>query len=604
VTLPSLAAYDRVGLDTETTGFTWNDRPVGLSIKCPDGHRQYISWGHEGGDNTNTLAEVITWARAELARPTLKKIFFNAAYDLKMLAYVGVQLTENVEDVGIIVPLLDEHMKSYKLEDLAWHFLQRHKQGAELDQWCANHFGKAATRSAQAGNYWRAPASVVAPYAEEDADLTLALYDLLRPQIVDQDLEGVYAIETALIPILIRMHLQGVKIDVASAERVKAELKVKAKELQARWNVEIGEGVNVNSTQQLAKIFRAQGLPVWKTDAAKNCEECKRLGKASTCHDSITKELLDTIDHPTAGLVRSTRQVGHYAGTFVDNYLLKNAGEDGRIHGEFHQVRRDKYGTISGRFSSGGALNLQNIPARDEIWAPLIRGLFVPDTADHQWLKADYSQIEYRFFAHYAGGQLVDAYRNDPLQDFHQMVAEMCAIARRPAKNVNFAKLYGAGVKRLAATIGCSVEEAQEFLDTYNQRIPEADALYQQAMRRASARGHVITWGGRKARFKRGPRGFDRTYSALNRLLQGSAADLMKMAMVRVATELVDWDEIRLHLTVHDELDLSVPRGERGLAAARRLKEMMQDFELDAPIIAEVELGENWGATTKIPEQR
>lgn len=505
-----------------------------------------------------------------------------------MLAYVGIELFENCEDVGIIIPLLDEHMKFYHLEGMAWHFLQRHKTDDELNVWCATHFGGQATRQAQAKNYWRAPASVVGPYAMDDAEITSELYDLLRPRIVDDDLERVYLLETALIPILLRMHLQGVKIDVPGAERVKSELKVKADQLKKRWDAEVGEDVNVNSTQQLAKIFTAAGLPVWKTPAG---------------GDSITKELLETIDHPIGALTRNMRQVNHYAGVFVDNYLLKNVGPDDRIHGEFHQVRRDKYGTISGRFSSGGALNLQNIPARDEIWAPLIRGLFIPDTEDHQWLKADYSQIEYRFFAHYAGGQLTDAYRNDPLQDFHQMVAEMCGIPRKPAKNVNFAKLYGAGVKRLALTIGCSVEEAQEFLDTYNRRIPEADALYQQAMRRASSRGHITTWGGRRARFKKGGRGYDKTYTALNRLLQGSAADLMKMAMVRVATELVDWDEIRLHLTVHDELDLSVPKGERGLIVASELKDMMQDYALDVPVIAEVELGENWGHTTKIPEQ-
>ena len=230
-----------------------------------------------------------------------------------------------------------------------------------------------------------------------------------------------------------------------------------------------------------------------------------------------------------------------------------------------------------------------------------ICGMFIPATDDHQWLKVDYSQIEYRFFAHFAGGNMRKAYNDNPLQDFHQFVMDLTELKRKAAKNVNFAKLYGAGVRKMAFTIGCSMEEAQDIIKVYDQKIPEAKKLIQLAMNRASVRGYIRTWGGRTLRFQRRGQGYDKTFTALNKLLQGSSADLTKKAMIAVDQH-IDWDDSRMHLTVHDELDFSVLKGSAGVKKSKELKEVMESFELSVPIVAEAELGPDWGHTAPIKE--
>jgi DNA polymerase-1 len=225
--------------------------------------------------------------------------------------------------------------------------------------------------------------------------------------------------------------------------------------------------------------------------------------------------------------------------------------------------------------------------------------MFVPATEDHQWLKLDYSQIEYRFFAHYAGGNMRQAYLEDPDTDFHQFVMDTTGLERKPAKNLNFAKLFGAGAKKVAFMLGCTLEEANEFIATYDQKIPEAKKLITLAMNRASVRGYIRTWGGRTLRFQRRGQGYDKTFTALNKLLQGSAADLTKKAMVAVDQH-IDWDDTRMHLTVHDELDFSVPKGSAGIRKAKELQEVMETFELSVPIQAVPELGPDWGHTKEL----
>jgi DNA polymerase I-like protein with 3'-5' exonuclease and polymerase domains len=293
------------------------------------------------------------------------------------------------------------------------------------------------------------------------------------------------------------------------------------------------------------------------------------------------------------------RQTSHYADTFIQSYLLDNLMPGDMIYPEFHPTRSAKGGTITGRFSSAGTLNAQNIPARDEEWAPLIRGMFIPATDDHQWLKLDYSQIEYRFFAHYAGGNMRQAYVDDPTTDFHEFVMAVAGLERKPAKNLNFAKLYGAGAKKVAFMLGCSLEEAQEFIATYDRKIPEAKKLITLAMNRASVRGFIRTWGGRTLRFQRRGQGYDKTFTALNKLLQGSSADLTKQAMIAV-DPVIDWDDSRMHLTVHDELDFSVLKGSSGTRKAKELKDVMETFELSVPIQAKAELGPDWGHTKDV----
>jgi DNA polymerase I-like protein with 3'-5' exonuclease and polymerase domains len=592
-----------VGADYETNGKGYGATPVGFSLSTPDGADYYFAWGHERGGNNCSLADFMQWQRREFAPGGPTAVFHNAGFDLRVGAYVGVEFPGRVEDTITSAALLNELEPSFALGALAKKAGLPGKDEKELNEFCARAFGGRPTRDAQIGNYHRAPGNVVAPYAKSDSRATLGLHGVNMPRIKEEGLDELYELETAQLPLLLKMHMHGVRIDEDKARRVHKDLVRRLNEARVWWIREVGE-VNLNSTQQLARVFDLNGLPYGRTEKGA---------------PSITKETLESLDHPVPKKIREIRFLEKMTGTFINNYILKNVQPGGLIHGEFHPLKNEEYGTVSGRYSSGGSLNLQNMPARDEEVAPIIRGMFVPYTDGHLWMKNDYSQIEYRFFAHYAGGEILRAYLENAHVDFHQLVSDLTGIPRKRAKNVNFAKLYGAGVAQLAVTMGMYGEEgvaaARELVEEYERRIPEAAELSKAVTRKAENTGRIRTWGGRIRRFplnpyfgqertsKRGKKYVDRnrfygTYAALNALLQGSAADMIKRSMARAA-EMVDWKNTFLHLTVHDELDFSVPKGEEGEKFGRRMKEMMEDYDLACPVIAESEIGEDWGHTEK-----
>lgn len=615
---PDLARFDRIALDTETTGLKHTSVPVGLSYALPDGKKHYLAWGHQGGENNCSIQQVRDWARHELKRPDLEKVFFNAQYDIRMMYNVGVDLNVGIiEDASTMCALLDEHDFDTSLGYKGKRYLGRQKSDTELNAKCAQRFGGAATRDKQAKNYWRAPASWVAEYAEDDADLTLSLGAHLTPLLIKEELYHAYAIECELLPVLVRMYRAGVRVSMERAQQIYEQLDNEYRGLEKDWlqyaQLVRPGGFKHSARNDLIALFLKLGIvPPRNKPTEKMLEKGIKQGNYS-----VDKNFLETVNHPLGKLLRRMRQVTHYRDTFVESYIFENY-YDGFIYPQFHPTKSDYGGTITGRFSSAGGLNAQNVPARDEEWAALIRSMFIPTSPDHVWLRADYSQIEYRFFAHYAGGKMRQAFIADPYADFHQMVAEMTGLKRKAAKSINFAKLYGAGLAKLAATIGCSMEEAQEFIDTYEARIPEAKKAYDKAMNLGSTRGFVYTWLGRKARFRRAQNGkfFLHTHAALNKVLQGSSADMTKLAMIEVDKE-IDWQESPMHLTVHDELDFSVPRGQRGIQIAENIQDIMQEVTvphvhglrrqldpLTVPIVAEMELGEDWGHCVELDEYR
>ena len=599
-----LAPYDEYAVDTETKGSGRNVIPVGVSLVTPDGQKRYMRWGHEAGGNNCTLPEFKAWAKRELGRRDQACIMFNAPYDIRSLANIGVEVKSVIEDVNILCALLNEFEPRYSLDHLSTTYLGLSKSDEALNQICAERFGGQPTRKAQAQNYWRVEGHFVADYAEDDAALTLALYRKRYWDIIEQDLLEVYRLETMLIPVLHRMYMAGVRIDVRKAEAIQTKLQTEFDQINREWQ-KLSGGIKFSERKRLVEFLETKlGLKLPRTKPSQTFPD----GQAS-----VKKEVLENLDHPVGRMIRRMRQLDHYGNTFIQSYLLDNVDDFGFIFPEFHQVQRSTFedpnattGTISGRFSSSGDLNAQNIPARDEELAPLVRSMFIPMNEDSQWLRCDYSQIEYRFFAHYAGGQMRQAYLDNPDIDFHQWVMDLTGLKRKQAKNVNFAKLYGAGVPKMAFTMGASLEEAQEIVDIYDAKIPEAKSMYYKAMNRASARKYIITWGGRRLRFqwlknsKTGGMFLDKTYTALNKLLQGSSADLTKNAMIEV-DQAIDWETTKMHLTVHDELDFSVPKGSEGLKQAKMIREIMENFELTVPIRVEAELGSDWGHTELVP---
>jgi DNA polymerase-1 len=630
---PDLSAERTLFIDTETTGVDSRSRPVGCSVSTVDERSWYFSWG--AGDpnglrgpaemNNCSLPEFVAWANRELRGKRIAGHYL--LFDMRMLAYVGVMvgdLARSLECTSTLATLTNEHRPSFSLDNLA----RAHGLGAKADgplhEWMVRHlqqFKLAPTRKSCAPHYWRVPVSVMAEYARFDPVLTGRYLASAWPELAKESVERVYRLECAILPCLVRMHLSGVRISRERAGQVHGDLARRLRAMESEWHdVTGGREINPNSGDQLGPLFDELGIAYPRTPKSKK--------------PSITVEVLEASDHPVADLVRRIRKTTYYSKTSIDGAILGSLadGED-VIHGEFHPLRGDQYGTITGRFSSGGELNLQNQPARDEEWAPLIRSLFVPMNPDQQWLKVDYSQIEYRFFAHYAGlrarilatqegggvgvSAMEQAYLKDPLVDFHQWVADTADIKRKRAKNVNFCRLYGGGIGKIAATAGCSIEEAKEFVGKYDAAVPEAKALMKDITGAAERRGFVTTWYGRRLRFmtegqmaakynyqcEKAPGAFAKTYTGLNKVLQGSAADLIKLAMVEIG-KAIDWDTAQMHLQVHDELDFSVPKGDVGIRIARDIVEIMESAGktpmwngqvMQVPVVAEPELGLNWG---------
>ena len=599
--LPDLSRYDEVDIDTETTGLSSRDRAAGLSVWLPDQTGYYVRWGHEAGGNNCTRAEYQDWARRELTNKTVG--LFNAGFDLRMLAYDDIWLFSNVgdanrlHDAGVMAPLYNELEPNFRLNTLGTKYCGAPKlEDSRLDDWCASAFGGKPTHRAQVKNYWRAPGDLVEKYAITDAKNTHLLRKFYQPLISSLGLDTIYDVERQIIPMLLKMHMTGVRVDVDKAQTLKTELEENWAAKQEEWGQLTGQHKFIDSAKRFLPFFEARGLPITYTDKG---------------NPSFAKEVLAKYppEEPLVELITALRMLKHYSGTFINNYILQNVDLFGLIHGEFHSVRNDRYGSVSGRFSSGGELNLQNVPKRDPIWGPLIRGLYIP-LPGYYWVKIDLSQIEYRFFAHYAGDRLINLYLDDPNIDFHQAMADLTGHPRAHAKNMNFAALFGAGIERLAIMLGSDLEEAKRVRDEYHDRAPEAKDLSLKASRVAKRRGYITTWGGRRHRFPDGKNAYGQSYKALNRLCQGSAADLLKYAM-RAVDQIIDWEHVICHLTVHDELDFSVALGKIGDEMIREVHRTMEDVnslgcekKMMVPVKADAESGPDWGHVSSLFEDK
>jgi DNA polymerase I-like protein with 3'-5' exonuclease and polymerase domains len=478
-------------------------------------------------------------------------------------------------DVQIAEPLLDENRRSYKLEVLAQHYLGEGKAVNDLEDWAERAYGRGMAKN----NIWRCPPSLVGPYGEMDAALPLRILDEQLPKLGQQSLTELWEVETDLLPMLLAMRRHGVRVDLQRAKSIDDELTAGIELAEGRLRALCGFVVNINAAAALAKAFDKAGVEYPKTDKGR---------------PSFSKEWMEHHHHPLCQLIMEQRKLLKYRDTFIRGYIF-NMEIGGRIHCLFHSMRGDENGTVSGRFSSS-LPNLQNIPIRDEVWGPRIRSIFVPDQGC-QWVRDDWSQIEYRFLVHFGRGKSAVAarqlYQEQPDTDFHAMVSELTGLGRKAAKNVNFGLVYGMGVPLLASTIGMTAEQAQrEVFDVYHQRVPFVKETYDFASRIAKRQGFVTTVLGRRARFVE--RQF--THKALNRKLQGSAADLMKKAMVMIWRAGIYGVVPPAHLTVHDELDHSRPHGKPAREALNEVKNIMESaIELKVPIRADREVGPSWG---------
>ena len=622
MTFPSLANAKRICIDTETNdpaiaegegcGAQKGGYIAGIGIGTDTGFREYYPIAHAEGDNYGPES-VFRWLKAELSRPSQDKVFAYAPYDLEYLAVAGVEVKGRILDVQIAEPLLDEHQWSYALDNLGKKYLGEGKNEEYLYQYLAQRFGGKPDRKSQAKNIWRAPGNIVRGYALGDIDLPLRILEKQLVELEKQELLDLFYLESDLIPMMLAMKLRGVKVDIKKAEEVAHDL---SKRIALNQSI-LGPSVNVNASASLAPVWDRNGLSYPLTEKTKK--------------PSFTKETLAACTHPVARLVETIRKETKLRDTFVQKAIL-GQHINGRIHATFNQLKSDDKGTVSGRFSCS-APNLQQVPSKGE-GTELIRQIFIPDSSDETWYSIDYSQIEYRIFAHYSEDEdLIEAYR-DPNTDFHDTVSGILnnTLERKITKTVNFLSLYGGGYVKLAGSlrVNMSVSEveamydklddiqdpmkfnwrvkyeqkknplykpdiydiaAYRVLEVYAERFPAAKQLAEDVGQVAKKRGYIRTLLNRRRRFVN-----ESTHKALNALCQGSAADIMKKSMVDIwKSGICDVLGAPL-LTVHDELNFSVPKTKIAVEAVTEARRLMETtVKLKVPITCDMESGPDWG---------
>jgi DNA polymerase I-like protein with 3'-5' exonuclease and polymerase domains len=593
---------------------------VGVSVATED-RSWYFPLHHDHPDKYDPSGfnmpreTVFRWARKELCRPGVPKIGANLLYDLDYLWEAGVEVPGPYYDILIAEPLIDENQFKFSLGDCARKYLDKGKREEQLYAWLAAAYGGKPNRTAQAKNIYRAPPEIVAEYAMGDVEQPRDILAKQREIIANEELGAVWDVESRLLPMMLAMRRRGVGVDVPAAKALDAEL--------------------MEAAGKLRKSTEAAGIDIWAADSI--AAWCKKNdvshGFTPTGKPSFTTAFLEK--HPQQMLrdIFTLRKLDKHSGTFINGAILGNE-INGRIHCQFHQLKSDQYGTVSGRFSSSNP-NLQNIPARDEELGPRIRGLFIPDEGE-DWYSDDWSQIEFRMLVHYAFEQygqhypgspadvICQQFRTDPTTDFHKFVSELTGIERKPAKNINFGLVYGMGEPTMAANLGRSLEDVKPLFTQYHSRLPFIKDIYDECDRRAGHRKWIKTYLGRRRRWNRyestnwgqsreegsfteavarekyGERGYRvaNTHKALNALLQGSAADIMKIAMVKIweTAGIIDILGAPL-LTVHDELNWSVPRTLEAQQAHEEARLIMENCApLNLPILCDSDHGANWGA--------
>tara|TARA_R100000655_G_C2994934_1_gene193592 strand:- start:922 stop:2820 length:1899 start_codon:yes stop_codon:yes gene_type:complete len=600
---PDVSQAKYVAVDLETCdpnlltkgpGWVRNDGfIVGVAIAFGDFYA-YYPIKHQAGGNLTQNA-VMKWLKKQMATPNVAKVFHNALYDLGWLKWAGVEVQGKIIDTMIAAPLLDENRFSYSLNNLGRDYLNDRKNEKELRA-AAKDWGIDPK-----AELWKLPARYVGRYAEQDAALTLKLWKLFETEIEKNSLMDVFELESSLIPLLLNMREKGVRVDVDKAEETKKQLAVKEQGLLDEIYKDTGVLVEPWVATSVASVLDHYKIRYTKTEKSQQ--------------PSITKSFLQTCSHEVATKILKLRELNKANSTFIDS-IFKHQ-HNGRIHCEFNQLRSDDAGTVTGRFSSSNP-NLQQIPARDPDLKKAIRGLFLPEDGE-LWGSFDYSSQEPRLLVHYSAllarkyedprvEEIVAAYNREDV-DFHQIVADMAGIGRKEAKTVNLGIMYGMGRGKLANTLDISQEQAKDLLDNYHSKVPFVKRIADMATKQAAQYGQIRTLLGRKCRFdlwepnsfgynkpmkhedaikEYGPgirRAF--TYKALNKLIQGSAADQTKKAMAECYKE-----GLMPLLTVHDELCFSISSEEQ----ASRIKEIMETcVDLRVPSKVDQELGDNWG---------
>jgi DNA polymerase I-like protein with 3'-5' exonuclease and polymerase domains len=562
---------------------------VGVAVAV-DGWKGYYPVAHEGGGNMDKKL-VYSWLQDILNQTDTTFIFHNAMYDVCWLRREGMTINGHIVDTMIAASLIDENRLSYRLDILSKHYVGIGKDEKILIE-AAKDYGLDPKK-----DMWRLPALFVGQYAERDAESTLKLWQRLKVELLNQELMDVFNLETKLFPCLVDMRFKGVRVDLEKADNIKKNLMDREAKIVSKIKGLTGIDVEIHAARSIAKAFDKLKLPYDRTEKSNE--------------PSFTKNFLQNHPHELPKLIADAREINKAHTTFIDS-ITKHA-HNGRIHADINQIRSDQGGTVTGRFSMSNP-NLQQIPARHPELGPLIRSIFIPEEKT-TWGSFDYSQQEPRILVHYAKLQnlegvdeIVEAY-NQGDADFHQVVADMAGIERKQAKTINLGLMYGMGKNKLMAELGLMKDSAEKLIKQYHTKAPFVKQLMDNVSRKANDRGKIRTLLGRACHFdlwqpvqfgvfkplplEMARKEYDEplkrafTYKALNKLIQGSAADMTKKSMVALYE-----NGIIPHIQIHDEVDISVESPEK----AEQIIEIMESaVELKVPNKVDYEQGNNWG---------
>jgi len=612
-TFPDLSKYSYVAIDLETRDPNLKSRGSGAVIGegeiigvalAVEGWSGYYPIGHREGNLDKKI--VLDYVK-DICKATNTKIFHNAMYDVCWLRAYGIEIKGHIIDTMVMASLIDENRLFYSLNSVGFDYL-----GEVKDEKALTEAAAAAGVDAKSEMY-KLPAMDVGAYAEKDAALTLKLFKHLSGHIQKQNLEKIFDLETQLFPCLVDMKFKGVRVDVETAYKTKQKLTEEENSLLLSVKKETGVEPQIWAARSIAKVFDKLNLPYERT--------------LKSQAPSFTKNFLSEHPHPIVQKIAKAREINKAHTTFIDT-ILKHEHR-GRIHADINPIRSDQGGTVTGRFSYSNP-NLQQIPARNKDLGPMIRSLFLPER-DHTWGCFDYSQQEPRLVVHYAAmtdpikydesvNQIVKKFESNSV-DFHQTVADMANISRTQAKTINLGLFYGMGKAKLQAELGLSTKsEAENLFNQYHNNVPFVRELMNMTSQLAQKSGSIGTLLGRRCRFDKweiaewnngkftAPMSkpdaeaayFEKypkaskanirramTYKALNKLIQGSAADMTKKAMLDLYNE-----GIIPHIQIHDELDISIESEEQ----AKKIIEIMENaVTLAVPNKVDYEYGKTWG---------
>ncbi|WP_111498068.1 DNA polymerase I [Marinobacter bohaiensis] len=580
-----LKKADLFAFDTETTSLNYSQAEVvGVSFAIEAGEAIYVPFGHDymGAPDQLDREAVLEQLKPLLEDPRLRKVGQNLKYDKNVLANHGISLEGIAEDTMLESYVLNSTASRHDMDSLALKYLGE----------ATISFESIAGKGAKQLTFNQIDLEQAGPYAAEDADITLRLHQALRPRLAREGkLESVYTdIDLPLVPVLSRMEQRGVMIDAGTLKRHSQELAERMAELEKAAHDEAGETFNLGSPKQLQAIFYEKlGLPVIK----------KTPKGAPSTAEPVLQELAH--DYKLPHLILEHRSLSKLKSTYTDRLPEMISARDNRVHTSYHQAV-----AATGRLSSSEP-NLQNIPIRTHEGRRIRQAFIAPE--GYKLVAADYSQIELRIMAHLSGDEGLlkafaegkDIHKATAAEVFDTTVDKVTSDQRRSAKAINFGLIYGMSAFGLSRQLGVERKLAQEYIDLYFHRYPGVRQYMDDIRKQAHDDGYVETLFGRRlylpeinAKNKQMQQAAERT--AINAPMQGTAADIIKKAMVTVENWLLDQHarDARMVMQVHDELILEVKESALDDVIKGLTDRMSAAADLKVPLLVEAGVGDNW----------